>query len=546
MSGSVDRTYWRKKGIAIEPVAEAASVGTAFEWLGENRWSDSPFIDPHLRKYTEKELGEREWQETVQLAEECQPVLAGRSLLWPEVEALLHKRGKKVHQTVLARVLQFLYLQEQMSLKPGVEIAGPAAEWICHRCCTKGAGLRVTACAMCGDKCAVCERCLLLGKSRTCIPFFQFIHPGRRVPENGAVSVSLSFSLTPTQQAVADHIVRFLTSDHRRLLVWAVTGAGKTEMMVPAISSVLSQGGKVLWTTPRKDVVHELGPRLQKIFRGIQVRSLYGGSPDLWLDGPLVISTAHQTWRLYQDFDLVVVDEADAFPLYGNPSLEAGIERSMKQGAKQIFLTATPPREWKKLLRAGILSAVTVPVRYHGYPLPVPKLLREWRLWKKLSEGRPIPHLSSFLRQAETKGGQVFLFVPRVQDVKKVLGWLKEQEPDFFSRAAGVFGQDRLREETIRAFRQERIQVLVTTTILERGVTVPRGHVLVIGADHPVFDRASLIQIAGRVGRSGEYQQGVAWFLAGEKTEAQIQAKKETEWLNQLARTTLWKKEDRF
>ncbi len=530
-----------KKGITIEPVALTTSAGKAFEWLEKKKKAISPFSIKNL----ENRLNEKEWQETVRLAEEFEPYFSGRSLLWPEVEMLLHKCGTKVNRTSLARVLQLLYLNEKVILKPGVKSYGPAAEWICHRCNTKGAGLKVTPCATCGEKCAVCERCILLGKSRTCIPYFQFACRDPWLPEKRNAEHA-PLSLTPPQQDAARHIIRFLDSEQSQLLVWAVTGAGKTEMTVPAIASVLSRGGRVLWVTPRKDVVLELAPRLQKIFQGIQVRALYGGSPDLWLDGPLVISTAHQAWRFYRHFDLAIVDEVDAFPLYKNPSLEAGIRRSLKQTAKQILLTATPPREWKDLVRAGVLSAVTVPVRYHGFPLAVPRLLREWMLWKKISYGRPIPHLSAFLRQMEEKRGQAFLFVPRVQDVKRVLAWLKEREPGIFTGAAGVFGQDRQREETIRAFRQERIQVLVTTTILERGVTVPRGHVLVIGADHPVFDRSSLIQIAGRVGRSKEYQQGAVWFLANEKTEAQIQARKETVWLNQLAQTILLKKEKRI
>jgi competence protein ComFA len=51
-----------------------------------------------------------------------------------------------------------------------------------------------------------------------------------------------------------------------------------------------------------------------------------------------------------------------------------------------------------------------------------------------------------------------------------------------------------------------------------------------------VFDQASLIQIAGRVGRSRDYQQGEVVFLGAERTESQRKAKKEIEWLNQQAK----------
>ena len=43
---------------------------------------------------------------------------------------------------------------------------------------------------------------------------------------------------------------------------------------------------------------------------------------------------------------------------------------------------------------------------------------------------------------------------------------------------------------------------LVTTSILERGVTFPEIDVYVLGADDPVFSSSALVQIAGRAGRS--------------------------------------------
>ena len=113
--------------------------------------------------------------------------------------------------------------------------------------------------------------------------------------------------------------------------------------------------------------------------------------------------------------------------------------------------------------------------------------------------------------------------------------WLKKNAPSCFARAGGVHARDPFREQKIREFREGKWIVLVTTTILERGVTVPRCHVLVMGGDHPVFDEATLVQIAGRVGRNAGYQKGVVWFLSEEKTMAQKQALKKIKWLNHFA-----------
>src|SRR5699024_10868656 len=70
------------------------------------------------------------------------------------------------------------------------------------------------------------------------------------------------------------------------------------------------------------------------------------------------------------------------------------------------------------------------------------------------------------------------------------------------SFVTNVHSEDRLREQKIKKFRKKHLHVLITTTILERGVTFPSIDVIVLHAGHKVFDEAALIQIAGRAGRN--------------------------------------------
>ncbi|MBJ8191001.1 DNA/RNA helicase, partial [Bacillus cereus] len=56
-----------------------------------------------------------------------------------------------------------------------------------------------------------------------------------------------------------------------RFLLWAVTGAGKTEMMFPLLQYVLDHGGTALVATPRRDVVLELAPRLAIAFPNVSM-----------------------------------------------------------------------------------------------------------------------------------------------------------------------------------------------------------------------------------------------------------------------------------
>lgn len=77
--------------------------------------------------------------------------------------------------------------------------------------------------------------------------------------------------------------------------------------------------------------------------------------------------------------------------------------------------------------------------------------------------------------------------------------------------------------------------MLLSTTVLERGVTVPGCQVLVLGADHIVMDAATLVQMSGRAGRSPEDPTGIVWWISEEWTEAQRRAIREIKEMNRLA-----------
>lgn len=78
---------------------------------------------------------------------------------------------------------------------------------------------------------------------------------------------------------------------------------------------------------------------------------------------------------------------------------------------------------------------------------------------------------------------------------------------------ATVYSADPERLTKVQQMRDQQFRYLVTTTILERGVTFPGIDVIVLGADDEVFSTAALVQIAGRVGRSSDRPNGLVWFI---------------------------------
>ena len=70
------------------------------------------------------------------------------------------------------------------------------------------------------------------------------------------------------------------------------------------------------------------------------------------------------------------------------------------------------------------------------------------------------------------------------------------------------------KQELFNLIKRKTYKVIITTSILERGITLEGLNVLIINANHTVFDHRCLIQISGRVGRKKNHPSGYIYFLA--------------------------------
>ncbi|AZS17600.1 DEAD/DEAH box helicase [Paenibacillus lutimineralis] len=523
-------------------------------------------------RYEEMHGSEAMWREAVDvMARRITAALEGRSLLEAELQQLLAERLPELVPAWRSAV-QHAHLQGLVLLTAGVAAVaarglwGPLARlrarYRCRRC-----GSEVhsrTPCGSCGSSgCAYCEACLALGRSRSCALLLrgsaEAVPPpagGTGAPLTGslldrwglspaqrdAASAALQFLAQP-QVAPAEPAPRYaqrpgrlLQSRERslpRFLLWAVTGAGKTEMIFPLIHYTLSTGGKVLVATPRRDVVLELAPRISKAFPEEKIAVLYGGSTQRWEEARLILATTHQLMRFYHAFDLVIIDELDAFPYHNDPMLAFAAKESCKGTGRFIFLSATPPAQMQREVRQGKLEHAKVPARFHGHPLPVPRRIRIESVEGCLRRRSLPSSLAASLEQSIQRGAQIFIFVSRIRHIEPLTGLLRRR----FSSISveGTSSQDELRAEKVLDFRATKTRVLVTTTILERGVTVPKSDVFILDADSDLFDEASLVQMAGRAGRSKDDPAGRVWFASPEWTRSQRGAVRQIRSMNTIA-----------
>ncbi|RXJ02310.1 DNA/RNA helicase [Anaerobacillus alkaliphilus] len=378
-------------------------------------------------------------------------------------------------------------------------------------------------CSRCNRTCTYCRHCITMGKVSECSPLVTWVGPPIHYDKRER-ALHWEGTLSEGQKHASNKIVGAVGLP-KKLLIWAVCGAGKTEILFEGINKAIELGQTVLIATPRSDVVHELTPRIKAVFPKISVLSLYGGSEDRGKEGQLVIATTHQLLRYYHHFDFVVIDEVDAFPFSFDPMLKYAANNAAKPEGTTILLTATPD---KKLQKAKYIDIVKIPKRFHGFPLPVPTI--QWSgNWRKLLKKQQI--LKVVLHWLKQRGSQqTFLFVPSVAVLNQLVPLLQKQ----FSSLEGVHSEDPNRREKVQKFRAKEIQILVTTTILERGVTVLNVAVAVYGADDDVFTESALVQISGRVGRSTEFPTGDIVFFHYGKTEAMLDAIDHIEKMNKL------------
>lgn len=491
--------------------------------------------------------------------------LEGRILLLREVKGALDRAGLVINAAVID-ALQLACLMGLADFIPAISV-GPVGMARCNRC---GETHRIieTQCARCGNShCLMCLECSSMGVSRMCEPLFIVKRQGDSQagrekcsckedqmgtrPSCELARFKLPFSLTGPQEAASLALDDFMRSGSlKESLVWAVCGAGKTEVAFRAISRAICAGGNVLYCVPRKDVVSELAPRIAEAFTSIQVAELHAGAHrDVRGISPvgITVATTHQAIRFYQAFDLVVLDEADAYPYAGSRMLHHAVQRAARPDGKIIYMTATPSAELQKRVISGEIFLVKIPARHHGHPVPVPEIIYlnlpgdpDSRNDMAISKTMRIP--GKVLETIEASlPAKLFIFVPTIRLTEAIGPSL--QNAISRSRLRGkasvawIHSGDESREEKIRRFKCGEINILVTTTIMERGITVPGVNVLVLYADYErIFDEGTLIQMAGRVGRTIEFPAGKVWFAAKAVSSAMRKAIHAISSMNEEAR----------
>ncbi len=321
--------------------------------------------------------------------------------------------------------------------------------------------------------------------------------------------IHLEYELSPEQKELSDKLVENYKKGIDSL-VFAVCGSGKTEICINIIKYALVCGEKVAFALPRRDVVIELYNRLKDIFNKNRVISVYGGHNKV-LIGDIVVITTHQLYRYKHYFNLIIMDEIDAFPFKDDEVLYSMFKNSLN--GHYVMMSATPSDKTIEFFSKEGRDILKLQTRFHRHPLPVPKIINGPTIIL-------IFHLIVLIKRYLNEQKPIFIFAPTIAQCESLYFFLSK----LFKSGNYVHSKRINRKEIIEGFRRGAFSYLVTTSVLERGVTVRNLQVIVYKCHTFVYDKGTLIQIAGRVGRKKDAPSGEVIFLGNKITKEMLGA----------------------
>ncbi len=290
-------------------------------------------------------------------------------------------------------------------------------------------------------------------------------------------------------------------------LICGDVGFGKTEVALRAAFVAAMSGAQVAVVVPTTLLARQHTRTFSARFAGLPVRiaqlsrmvtakeaaetkrGLADGSINIVVGTHALLAKGIE----FADLELLIVDEEQHFGVSHKEKL-----KQLKADVHVLTLTATPIPRTLQLALTGVreMSLIATP--------PVDRLAVRTFI---------SPFDSVVVREAiqreRFRGGQVFCVVPRIEDMDRMAGRLREIVPEArMIQAHGRLAPTEL-ERVMTEFGDGKWDILLSTNIVESGLDMPAVNTLIIHrAD--MFGLGQLYQLRGRVGRGK--QRGYAYL----------------------------------
>jgi ATP-dependent DNA helicase RecG len=365
---------------------------------------------------------------------------------------------------------------------------------------------------------------------------------------------SLPFKLTDAQRKSAWQILKDMEKGHpmNRLLEGEVA-SGKTVVATMATLNAAKAGFQVAIMAPTEILVKQHFKEVAKMLFDFKLTiALLTGKDDKIMAKKLkgeVMEASRQkilkkcadneidiligTHALIQksvrfkNLGLVVVDEQHRFGIEQRARLCSGRHSPNKTVPHLLTMTATPIPRSLALTIYGDLDLSIIDQLPQGRKKIITEVVAP--------KGRK--RVYDFIRAQVELERQAFVICPRIEKSEKFNSWSevkavseekKKLEKEVFPELKIALLHGRMKpkekEKIMRDFKNNRINILVATSVVEVGIDIPNASVMVIeGADR--FGLAQLHQLRGRVGRA-EHQSYCFLFTdsPSRKTKARLEA----------------------
>ena len=308
------------------------------------------------------------------------------------------------------------------------------------------------------------------------------------------------FEDTPDQVVTDAEITKDMRSDKvMDRLVCGDVGFGKTEIAFRAIFRALAEGKQAVMLAPTTILTEQHYNTAIERFKNFGfkiaclnrfktpnqqskiIQGLKDGSVDFVIGTHRLLSKDVG----FKDLGILVLDEEQRFGVEHKEKIKL-----MKKNVDAITLTATPIPRTLHMALSGIrsISTINTPPKKR---LPVQTYVTE--------------ETDSLIKDAVSReinrGGQVFILYNRVESISSFADKVKELLPNLKITVAHGQMEERTLENNIMQFYRGETDLLISTTIIENGIDLPKANTLIV-IDADRLGLSTLYQLKGRVGRS--------------------------------------------
>ncbi|MGP1579644.1 MAG: ATP-dependent DNA helicase RecG [Wolinella sp.] len=311
---------------------------------------------------------------------------------------------------------------------------------------------------------------------------------------------SLPFALTKGQsEAIRAIYEDFASKKAARRVIMGDVGCGKT--MVILASAFMAYPHRSVLMSPTTLLAEQLYDEAKKYLpQSMRLALLTHDSSkkehEIAREAHLLIGTHALLYRDLGEAALVMIDEQHRFGTAQRSTLERALSGTgaKKARAHVLQFSATPIPRTLAMIESSLLDFSFI------HDLPFPKDITT----RIVSKGE-FASLLAHLKEEISKGNQAAIIYPLVEESEH-LDYLSLKEGESFwrknfERVYVTHGKDKEKEAILREFR-ERGEILLATTVVEVGISLPRLSTIVIVAPERL-GLATLHQLRGRVSRTG-------------------------------------------